>query len=90
VSAASRPLRYRGRLNRRGRNAVKRGRVRYLNPGREPIGYSFCLDDLRWLLERQRAGWRKATTMRAAEDVREGAPVAIDDFGRAYRAGGDR
>jgi hypothetical protein len=53
-------------------------RVRYLNPHREPIGYSFSLDDLRLAIPGR--GWAKTARRRAL--------VAMFAEGRAARAGG--
>jgi hypothetical protein len=85
-----RPLRYQGRLNRRGRNERKMVLRGYVIAFDQMVEHAMRPAYPRDVLEPDPFGLRAATRMVAAEDVREGDPVAIDDFGRAYRAGGTR
>lgn len=86
-----RPVRYQGRLNRRGRNERKMYWRGYAVAFDQMVEHAMGLTT-RWrgLLESDPFGLGATTTMVAAEDVRAGDPAAVDDFGRAYRAGGDR
>jgi len=84
-----RPLRYAGRLNRRGRKATKMWLRAYADDmdrrwnEAEDMGVPFrgLFDEP---LETAVFGVVSVTT---AENVKRGDLVAVDDFGRAYKAG---
>lgn len=95
-----RPLRYRGRTNRRGRKAGKmwlrwygEDMDRRWNEA-EDMGSTYRglldepLESRAFGVVMPARGWGKTARARTAENVREGDAVAVDDFGRVYRAGG--